>query len=230
MNLSILCFDLDGTLCDLWDSEEQAMYRLIDRLHTQCEHTREQLVEEYKDTWSIYKKSYMRKVDRGEEEMTIRTQHITELLKELEVIDDPHLLAQDHWNTVLKEMQIYPDAVPTVQILAEKRKLTMITNGAPRFQREKINRIGIEEYIEEIIVSGELGHHKPCKLIFDIMTQRINSQPEEMVYIGNDYHKDIIGAHKAGWSTVWVNRKEQQPRGIEPDWNINSLSELRKIF
>lgn len=113
--------------------------------------------------------------------MTIRIQHITELLKELKVIDDPHLLAQDHWNTVLKEMQIYPDAVPTVQILAEKRKLTTITNGAPRFQREKINRIGIEEYIEERIVSGELRYHKPCKLIFDTMTRRINSQSEEMV-------------------------------------------------
>ncbi len=221
---------MDGTLCDPGDSEEQAMYRLIDRLYSKSKHTRKQLVDKYKDIWSIYKKSYMRKVDRGEGEIDIRTQHIKELLKEIEVLDDPSLLAQDHWNTVLKEMQVYPDTINTIQELAEEYRLTMITNGAPKFQIEKINRIGIREYFENIIVSGELGYHKPCKIIFKTMTHRINAHPEEMVYIGNDYHKDIIGAHRAGWDTVWVKRKEQKPDGIEPDWTIYRLSELRKIF
>jgi HAD superfamily hydrolase (TIGR01549 family) len=102
----------------------------------------------------------------------------------------------------------------------------MITNGPPKWQREKLENLDISSFFEEIIVSGELGFHKPDLQIFSEMTKRMGVESSEIIYIGNDYKKDIVGAHGAGWKTAWVNRKKEEPKEVNPDYIIKELSEL----
>jgi putative hydrolase of the HAD superfamily len=58
----------------------------------------------------------------------------------------------------------------------------------------------------------------------------MNTEPSKMIYIGNDYRKDVLGARDAGWKTVWVDRKDEKMDRSVPDWTINELSELLDIF
>jgi HAD superfamily hydrolase (TIGR01549 family) len=122
---------------------------------------------------------------------------------------------------------IYPEVIDVLDKIREKYRLCMITNGPPKWQRLKISKLGIAQYFEEIIVSGELGHHKPSPTIFNEMTRRMNVKSNEIIYIGNDYKKDIIGADRVGWITAWISRKNDDIGEIEPTYHIKDLSELK---
>ena len=228
--MTCLCFDLDGTICDLWEGERIAKSTLLDEIVKLCDEPRDIISRTYDVTWAIVKYHYMEMVNDGLTEHRIRSLHLGLLFEELGIEAETEKLATLHVETNLSHMYVYPDAEKTIKQLAEKHRLCMITNGAIDNQENKINRLGTKNLFEEILISGELKHHKPDKLIFDTMAERMKTEPSEMVYIGNDYNKDIIGGKNAGWKTVWVDRRNEEFDRTTPNWVIKELSELLDIF
>ena len=228
--MKILCFDLDGTLCDLWEGEMIAKFRIREELSKLSDTPVDIVGRIYDMTWAQIKQLYMNMVTDGLGEQDIRAIHMRQVLEELKIDEEPEKYARLHMETMLENMHIYPDAAKTIEELSEEYRITMITNGAKDLQCEKIKRLGFMEHFQEIIVSQELGYHKPSREIFDEMAKRTNTDPSEIVYIGNDYQKDIVGAHLAGWRTVWVNRNDEAAGETAPDWTIRELCELRGIF
>ena len=180
-------------------------------------------------SWKKYD-GYWEMIDDGLTEHDIRATHLGMVIEEAWGEADPTEMAPLHIDTALEHMRVYPDASRVIEKLSEKYILTMITNGPRDLQQLKIDRLEFKDQFKEIIISGELGHHKPSPEIFNENTKRTGTPPEETVYIGNDYRKDIVGAHNAGWKTVWVNRNNEKPEEIIPDWTIKELTELLDIF
>ena len=228
--MKVLCFDLDDTICDLTEAEEIAKTRIVERLAQQSGINEKEIEQLYDTTWAKIKQVYMDMLSDDLGERDIRTIHMAVLLDRLQIDMNPSLLAGVHWETMLQNMQIYPDAEETLTKLGKKYILTMITNGPTELQREKIRRLGIGNCLKEVIVSQELGHHKPSQEIFNEMTKRVGCKPEEITYIGNNYRKDIVGAHEAGWKTIWVNRHEEPPESVKPDHTIEELHELLQFL
>lgn len=61
--------------------------------------------------------------------------------------------------------------------------------------------------IEHILSAESAGVAKPDPAIFDAAIEALQSNPENIVHVGDDYECDILGAKKAGYKTVWVNPK-----------------------
>jgi 2-haloalkanoic acid dehalogenase type II len=228
--VTCLCFDLDGTLCDLWKGEKIAKFKLIDELIKYTDEPRDKVSKNYNTTWSDIKHHYMKMVDDGLTEHQIRSQHIDMMFKKYRINENPERFATLHQETTMTNIEIYPDAEKVVTELAKRYPVCMITNGATDNQQEKIKRLPFRNLFKEIIISQEIGLHKPSPTIFDTMTVRMNTKPSEMIYIGNDYKKDILGAKDTGWKTVWVDRKNEKEDRTVPDWTIKELSELLDIF
>ncbi len=224
--MKAVCFDLDGTICDLWEGEHKARDILIDRLVEETGHERGSLASTYDAEWAKIKAEYMALVAQGLEEVDIREKHMNTLKTALKTGIDAQGYAELHCQETMNGIYIYPDARDVLKSVGEKYRLCMITNGASKWQREKIEKLDLAEYFEEIIVSGELGHHKPSPRIFNEMTTRMDVQPDEIMYVGNDYRKDIMGADAAGWETAWVNRVHEDIGTVKPTQHIKELSEL----
>ncbi|MBR0278177.1 MAG: HAD family hydrolase [Clostridia bacterium] len=90
------------------------------------------------------------------------------------------------------------------KLLEQGYKLGLITNGRSKIQSAKIGLLGIEKYFDEIIISGDLGIHKPDRRIFDIFAKKINLNPCEMLYVGDNPVNDVDASRKAGYIPVWV--------------------------
>jgi HAD superfamily hydrolase (TIGR01549 family) len=228
--VTCLCFDLDGTLCDLWRGERIAKQTLLNRLVKYTDTPPDTISKTYDQTWATIKQHYMEMVNNGLTEHMIRIHHMKIMLNEFNIDTNPDQLATLHIETTMANIEIYPDAEKTVTELAQRHPVSMITNGAIDNQNEKIKRLPFHDLFKAIIISGELGHHKPSKTIFETMAEQMNTKPSEMIYIGNDYRKDILGARDAGWKTVWINRKDEKQDPTVPDWTIKELSELLEIF
>ncbi len=224
--MKAVCFDLDGTICDLWEGEGIARIKLIDILSERTGMERGELSKLYDTKWANIKRNYMSWVAKGMDEVDIREKHMNDVFETIGLETGARDLAELHCKTTMDGIIIYPDSIRVLESMDEKHRLCMITNGPPDWQREKLEKLSISEYFEEIIVSGEIGHHKPSPKIFNEMTRRMVVEPSEIIYIGNDYRKDIVGAHRAGWKTVWVNRQREEIEDVEPTYIIKELSEL----
>jgi len=224
--MKAVCFDLDGTICDLWEGEGNARIKLINILSERTERERKEVSKLYDNKWSNIKMEYMSWVAKGLDEVDLREKHMNDVFKLLGLEDGAKELAEFHCKTTMDGIIIYPDAIRVLESMGEKHRLCMITNGPPNWQREKLEKLDITKYFEEIIVSSEIGHHKPSPKIFEEMTRRMGVEPSEIIYIGNDYRKDIVGANGAGWSTAWINREKEVIEEVEPTYIINELSEL----
>ena len=224
--MKVVCFDLDDTICSLGEVEHVARFIIIDKLSQASEYSQDAIARVYDIEWAIFKQDYMALVSEGLDEQDIRERHIESVLDviglEASTVDYARLFCTE----TLKGISIFPDARTVMDALGKKYRLTMITNGASVWQRAKIEKLSIEDYFEEIIVSGDLGHHKPSSKIFEEMTRRTQVDASEIIYIGNNYMKDVVGAKESGWKAVWVKRNDEERDESVPDYVINELSEL----
>ena len=62
-------------------------------------------------------------------------------------------------------------------------KLYVVTNGLVRLQKPRITNSKIGNYFSDIIVSEEVGIAKPNPLIFNVLLQRSNLKPDEVIMI-----------------------------------------------
>jgi len=87
-------------------------------------------------------------------------------------------------------------------------KTAIVTNvDADRFefQRNKIQVMGLTPYFDAIVMSGEIGVHKPDRRVFDCATSRLGVANEDCVFVGDNPDADIVGALGAGMEAVWID-------------------------
>jgi putative hydrolase of the HAD superfamily len=106
--------------------------------------------------------------------------------------------------------RIFPDVVPALSGLRKHYQLGLITNGASCLQWEKIDRSGLRQFFDVIVVSGDLGAGKPDSAIFRHALSRFAGPLSDAVMLGDSIASDIDGAQSVGLRTIWVNRLHHQ--------------------
>lgn len=87
--------------------------------------------------------------------------------------------------------------------------LGVLSNGAPRVQRRKLEGAGLRDYFQEVLVSGDMGVGKPRKEPFLEIAGRFNRPPEDLVMVGDNPEKDIRGAAAVGMPGILVQRDSE---------------------
>lgn len=123
--------------------------------------------------------------------------------------------------TVLEE-----NAIETLEYLKSKYKLGMITNGSPVFQGNKIKASGLEKYFDDIIISGNVGVHKPAIEIFLLSCAHLGVLPQEAAYVGDQMQNDVLGAENAGMTAVLYAKHLNAAYKN----TIYNLAELKRLF
>lgn len=110
----------------------------------------------------------------------------------------------------------------------------IMTNGPTHHQMRKIDALGLKHWIleEHIFISEAVGYTKPDREIFAAAETQMGQDVQEIYMIGDSYEKDMLGAMRAGWRTVWMNHRHHPlPAGAkQPDYIAYSERELYKIF
>lgn len=123
--------------------------------------------------------------------------------------------------------------IPTLKKLKESGYiLGLITNGVHDSQYAKINNIGIAEFFDEIVVSGDVGAQKPSTIPYEIMAQRLGLDPSEMLYVGDNPKNDVDASRKAGYTPVWVRTTGTWifPEIEKPELQIDTVAELPELI
>ena len=59
---------------------------------------------------------------------------------------------------------------------------------------------------QHVVYSGEAGFEKPHPGIFESALARLGCEPEEVLHVGNDRRRDVVGALAVGMRAVHLER------------------------
>lgn len=223
---SIIFFDLDHTLWDYETNSRETLYELYNHYQLQEKgidafiRFQEKFEEVNKQLWHLY--------DHGKiTSEVIREARFKKILQPFGISDDDlsHKLSEDYLAECPKKGNLMPYAIETLEYLAGRYALTVITNGFEDVQRVKISSSGIGAYFDHVITSQRAGHKKPAPEIFHFALALHEATADDTVMIGDNVQTDIAGAKNASIDTVLFN-----PGGVEHEAEVNheiqSLKEL----
>lgn len=105
------------------------------------------------------------------------------------------------------DIHFYEGALELLQKLRlEGYKLGIITDGRPEGQRAKIKALGLDELVDHIIVTDELGgveYRKPNKAAFVKMQEVLGVAFKEMCYVGDNIKKDFVAPEMLNMKSFW---------------------------
>lgn len=98
--------------------------------------------------------------------------------------------------------------------------------------RKLLNCFEILHYFERVYSSADYGIRKPCSKFYQIAIKGIlsdnpNLRKEDILYVGNDYVSDVIGATSVGLNTVWYNIKHLPN---EKNISVFDIDDFKKIL
>ena len=74
----------------------------------------------------------------------------------------------------------------------------------------KLRALGVEDLVDISMCAEESGYLKPHAAPFDMLSQRLNVDSESILYVGDSYEKDIVGASRAGMTTCLIDPKARR--------------------
>ena len=119
---------------------------------------------------------------------------------------------------------MYKRQVEALEYLSSKYNLYILSNGFRELQEQKMRSAGVDKYFKKVVLSEDIGVHKPFPEIFYFAMSATQSELHTSLMIGDNWENDIAGAKDAGLGQVFYNVKKTtkfsfQPTGIMEDWN-----------
>ncbi|MFL6281421.1 MAG: HAD family hydrolase [Vicinamibacterales bacterium] len=103
-------------------------------------------------------------------------------------------------------------------------RLGIVSNNVLDEQQEKLRVCSLDQYVDELVVSGEVGASKPDPAIFRVAMDRLGVTAKETVMVGDSWSADIEGARAVGIRPIWFN-----PTGSDPPDARGGIEELRSL-
>lgn len=140
-------------------------------------------------------------------------------------------IAADYSCIHREHLKPFEDAFATLEaVRASGKRVGLITNGPKALQRDKIERFGLQPYMDVIVIEGEFGRGKPDPAVFRHALATVGVDAPEAWHVGDNLYADVGGAQGAGMHGVWIHRdrlKLQDDSPAKPDRTIAHLTEIR---
>jgi putative hydrolase of the HAD superfamily len=227
MSIRLITFDLDDTLWDVAPTLESAEAALRDWLARNAPLLGEVPVEHL---WTIRSRLLDGEPALKHRISELRRRVLFTALQEAGYAEpEAREMAEQAFQTFLAarhEVQIFPEVQPTLEVLANRYLLGVLTNG-----NADVRRLGLADYFRFALCAEELGIGKPDPRPFREALRLGGVPAEQAVHIGDHPGDDIQGAQRAGLRAVWFNPggKPWSHEG-RPDAEIRSLVELPALL
>ncbi len=135
--------------------------------------------------------------------------YMEKLLSHLDVPIDPKTFTDEwmgHWKDAGTNWKPYGIVRQVLTDLrASGRRTGIISNWDPS-ARKVLKDCRIDDLLDPVIVSCEVGAAKPSEKIFRIALEKAGVEPSRCLYVGDNYYDDAAGAATVGMKAVIINR------------------------
>lgn len=211
MTRTAVCFDLDDTLYDYHDYARAGLRAAADLVHRRSgKHVHGDLLSAYFDP----------RVDGGTFDALLEDYDLPSL-----TVDD----LVDAYHDADTPLDPYPEAERVLDALASKHALALVTDG--RGGHAKLDRLGIRDHFETVLVTHDYGRSKHERGVFEDVLADLDVHPTRATYVGDDPRVDFRAPNEVGMTTVRLRRGrytdlEPETDAAAPDYEIHTLDGL----
>jgi HAD superfamily hydrolase (TIGR01509 family) len=120
------------------------------------------------------------------------------------------------------KIKFYPDVEPTLEILKKNNfKLFILTDNPVNTQKHKWNIFPFKDLFDDIIFTNEHNLNKPNHKCFNLISKTHNIKPENLIMVGDNQVRDILGAIQAGYFCAFQIHRDD---GLISNYPLNNLS------
>jgi putative hydrolase of the HAD superfamily len=127
-------------------------------------------------------------------------------------------------------MRLFPDAHNVIDALrARGTRLALVTNGASKEQRAKIDRFDLASRFDHIQIEGEHAFGKPDERAYLHALRQLGAHARDTWMIGDNLEWEVAAPQRLGIFAIWFDAAGiGLPRDtpVRPDRIVASLSEL----
>ena len=133
------------------------------------------------------------------------------------------------WEPYFKVIRLFPHVRETLGNFRRAGiKIGMLSDFPPE---TKIVNMKLDEYFDTIVCSEMTGRLKPDPLPFLELASKMNTEPRDILYVGNSVPYDVEGARKAGMKTAlicsaWKKRLLAAKKKSGPDFCFSDYRQL----
>ena len=130
-----------------------------------------------------------------------------------------------YWDNMLERIKPFPGTEETLKALkARGIRIGVCSDNTAELQFRKLRVLGLWKYMDFVVTSAEAGVEKPSPKIFERALSKAGCAPEECLFVGDVYEKDVLGPEKAGMKALWFNTTHKPSReGVS---EIRSFGEI----
>lgn len=160
--------------------------------------------------------------------------HMTDFTRRLpgdKLAQMPLFLAEMCRGISRRRLRLYPYVRAVLDVLRVRFPLALVTDAQSAFARGELHKVGLLDYFNPIIVSGDCGYRKPDRRLFQLAVDGMGVPAESILYVGNDMHRDIYGAREVGMKTVMFDSDQGAKEYLSclPDHTICDHRQLLDI-
>ncbi|MDR1644519.1 MAG: YjjG family noncanonical pyrimidine nucleotidase [Tannerellaceae bacterium] len=226
-----LFFDFDDTLWDTQLNNKACLEDMyadyhFDRYYTSFEAFYDYYAPHNQELWRQYRHHI---IDR----YTLTVERFRHILIPAGVSDAETALRlnRDFLERTTQKTALIAGAVDLLEYLRPHYRVFLLSNGFREVQRKKLERSGLADYFERLILSEDAGIQKPHKEIFDFALKNTNSRRRQTLMIGDCWEADIAGAYYAGIDQLWLNPRKLPPlEDFTPTFTVDSLAAIQAIL
>jgi len=131
----------------------------------------------------------------------------------------------------LTEWEPFPDTVASLQALARKFRLGIISNIDDDLFAGTRKKLRVD--LDPIVTAQQVQSYKPSLRNFQEAMKRSGLSKEQILHAGQSVYHDIVPSSFLGLRNVWVNRPSVRPGAgaakpavAQPSLEVHSLAEL----
>lgn len=117
------------------------------------------------------------------------------------------------WAKSFLSIKAFPNMVEALTLAKEQGIKIAVLSDFPL--ERKLETLGIAHLVDFALSSEDTGYLKPSNKAFDILCKGVGEKPENCLFFGDSYDKDIIGGSGFNMSTVLIKKtkhKEKYPK------------------
>jgi FMN phosphatase YigB (HAD superfamily) len=100
----------------------------------------------------------------------------------------------------------FPEASRVLEEGKRRGYIQGVISDAAAAMAGVLDHLGLDRYLDFVIISALTGLSKPDATIFEMGLRRSGVRPEEALYIGDNYMPDVLGARSAGVPVLLIDR------------------------
>jgi len=131
------------------------------------------------------------------------------------------------WERVFKRVKPWPEIKKELMKLADMNLRLGILSDFP--VGKKLEYFGLQDIPWEVVFSSrDSGYLKPSVKPFRYCADKMELPAEDILYVGNNYRYDVVGARRAGMKTAWVSSKKDRKQADIVIKNFKGFSDKLK--